>query len=173
VRVRPLLLIGVFLVFTLLFSSPASSGDIYRWVDSEGGVHYTDDSQNIPPRYRDHAKKGGLPPISTYHEEDTSSPFPEGENGVAGQEEMGNGENSEKSAEQVDLAIATLENKIKAKVDLIEYVDGKRNLAINPLRNRVISEKDQSLYKKYKKELPEDKRRLEELYSLKKQLEER
>jgi len=171
VKARHLLIPAIFLASVLLFSFRASSGDVYKWKDKDGVVHYTDDADNIPSNYKNQATKAGLPSISTYHEEESSSPLPEGDNGLNNQGDNGNIVSREKSAEQVDFAIATLENEIKAKVDLIEYVDGKKNLAINPLRNRVISENDQSLYKKYKKELPGDRKRLEELYSLKEQLE--
>ncbi len=42
-------------VFTVLvaFASPAFGTTVYKWVDREGVVNFTDDQKKIPPLYRD------------------------------------------------------------------------------------------------------------------------
>jgi len=44
-----------FLIFLilLLFAVPASGATIYKWVDKEGVLNYTDDYNNVPSSYRD------------------------------------------------------------------------------------------------------------------------
>lgn len=72
-------------------------------------------------------------------------------------------ENPEESVRQLEDAIESLRSQIKAKRELIKYVDDRKNLAINPYRNRIITEKELDLYDRYILELPEDERELEGL----------
>ena len=54
----------------VLFCYPAiSEGDVYRWQDPQGVVHYTDDINQIPPHFRKQAETVNLP-------EPTSRPVP-------------------------------------------------------------------------------------------------
>jgi hypothetical protein len=48
-----------FLIFLILliFSIPAYAGTIYKWVDKDGGVNFTDDYDRVPPLYRDQVQK--------------------------------------------------------------------------------------------------------------------
>src|SRR3972149_1475715 len=49
----PLALLGGAAFLLFLLSPPAPSrADIYRWEDSQGTVHFTDDITNIPSQYR-------------------------------------------------------------------------------------------------------------------------
>ncbi len=41
------------LLIILIFGIPAYGATIYKWVDKEGVVHFTDDLTKIPPSYRD------------------------------------------------------------------------------------------------------------------------
>jgi hypothetical protein len=41
------------LLILLMFAVPASGATIYKWVDEEGVVNYTDDYNNVPSSYRD------------------------------------------------------------------------------------------------------------------------
>ena len=60
------------LIFTLTFAPPAygEAGDkpprydliIYKWVDEDGSVNFTDSIDRIPERYRKSAEKKNLPP---------------------------------------------------------------------------------------------------------------
>jgi hypothetical protein len=40
------------LLVLLIFSLPAYSATLYRWVDKEGVVNFTDDLSKVPPAYR-------------------------------------------------------------------------------------------------------------------------
>ena len=39
-------------IITLAVLVPSSYGDMYKWVDDKGTVHFTDDLSNIPEDYR-------------------------------------------------------------------------------------------------------------------------
>lgn len=46
------------ILFCLFFSIPFSfPGEIYRWTDEKGVVHFTDDISNVPARYRNQVDK--------------------------------------------------------------------------------------------------------------------
>ncbi len=45
-------IIPLFSLFVFLFA-PFSYGDMYRWVDDKGTVHFTDDLSTIPEKYRE------------------------------------------------------------------------------------------------------------------------
>ncbi len=44
------------LVVALVFVASAADGEIYRWADSRGTTHYTNNMDEIPVRYRARAK---------------------------------------------------------------------------------------------------------------------
>lgn len=45
------------LFLTMIFlSSPATAGQIYKWVNEDGTIGFTDDPQKIPTQYRDRVK---------------------------------------------------------------------------------------------------------------------
>ncbi len=43
----------LYILFFLVFISPAYGATIYKWVDKEGVVNYTDDYNKVPTLYRD------------------------------------------------------------------------------------------------------------------------
>ena len=46
------------ILFTLFFHIPYSfSGEVYRWTDEKGTIHFTDDESKIPKPYSDQAEK--------------------------------------------------------------------------------------------------------------------
>jgi len=45
------------LLILLTFSLPAYSATIYKWVDKEGIVNFTDDLSKVPPSYRNRVEK--------------------------------------------------------------------------------------------------------------------
>jgi clan AA aspartic protease (TIGR02281 family) len=49
-----------FFVVLVLFASP-SHGEMYRWVDGNGTVHFTDDPSSIPEKYRSDAESRKTP----------------------------------------------------------------------------------------------------------------
>ncbi|MEK6545924.1 MAG: DUF4124 domain-containing protein, partial [Nitrospinota bacterium] len=56
------------LTFTLLFYSENSYSEIYKWVDENGIVHFSDDLKKIPEEYRGRVEK----PISSEKEKEPS-----------------------------------------------------------------------------------------------------
>ena len=49
-------------LLSLMFVSFAYGTDLYKWVDKNGGVHFTDDEGTIPPEYRDGVKTEKMKP---------------------------------------------------------------------------------------------------------------
>ena len=45
------------LLILLMFSLPAYSATIYKWVDKDGVVNFTDDLSKVPPSYRERVEK--------------------------------------------------------------------------------------------------------------------
>jgi hypothetical protein len=44
------------LIILIIFASSVCFGEIYKWVDEKGTVHFTEDPTMIPDKYRDKAK---------------------------------------------------------------------------------------------------------------------
>jgi hypothetical protein len=156
-------------VVALAMAFPAASlGDIYRWEDESGVVHFTDDIGNIPPKFRGRQTpilKG--PPESGRPSLSTVSPPTAGpadtlslpESGATPETPAAPGEDIQGQAEQ-------LRAKIAAKEQFVDSVDRKRSNIANPLGNRFVSPEDLELYAKYKQELPQDRQRLREVEAL-------
>lgn len=162
---RVLRLAGGVLAFSLLIT-PCASADIYRWVDESGGIHFTDDLSAIPAKYRGTSRdilktppEPGKPSLSTMG-------APSGPPGPSLSPRSSNGGALDHPALPKD-DDATLAEKLRAKIDAKERflrgIDEKRSLATNPYRNRFVSPSDLDLYRKYKEELPVDRKRLKEL----------
>ncbi|MBI5575829.1 MAG: DUF4124 domain-containing protein [Deltaproteobacteria bacterium] len=148
----------------LLLSPSAAGADIYRWVDESGTAHFTDDVSNIPAPYRGKAKtiiKEAPPETSPAPRPEPAFQPPAPHNTPASQEDA----ELEAARERDALAseVEQMKAKINAKETLVKTVDDRRNLALNPLRARVVDPADLDLYEKYKAELPQDRERLQEL----------
>jgi len=50
----------LFILFVLIFASSASAA-VYKWVDEQGVINFTDDLTKIPPDYRDKAEEVNVP----------------------------------------------------------------------------------------------------------------
>jgi hypothetical protein len=151
--------------FSLLAAD--SRADIYRWEDEAGTVHFTDDLSNVPAPLRGKAKmvireapRSAEPPSPAPAVQGTGQtppappPAPSREDpAVAAARER------EELASQVDQVKA----KIAAKEKLIQFVEDRQNLALNPDRRRVLDPGDLELYKKYQEELPQDRLTLQDL----------
>ena len=148
--------------FLLLLPPLASRADIYRWKDSAGTEHFTDDVTTIPPQYRKD---------STMMIREAPSVGPRMQAPPSGT--TGGGPSEEEKVvidvppEEDDpyALVEELKAKIAAKEQHIRAVDAKRSLATNPLRNRFVDQKDLDLYRKYQAELPGDRQHLKELES--------
>ena len=170
--VRPprltLALLGGAAFLLILLSPPAPSrADIYRWEDSQGTVHFTDDLTNIPPQYRKNSTLlireapsfAPLPQAAPPAGIPQASPPPNAGPALSAQEQ------AEREKEDLASQVEQLKAKIAAKETHISAVDAKRSLAVNPLRNRFVDQADLDLYDKYQSELPADRERLKELES--------
>lgn len=51
------LLLGAFLVTFCLFAVGISAQEIYRWVEENGSIHFTDNFRSIPQKYRHKVEK--------------------------------------------------------------------------------------------------------------------
>jgi hypothetical protein len=47
----------MYIIFFLVFISSAYGATIYKWVDKEGVVNFTDDLSKVPPSYRNRVEK--------------------------------------------------------------------------------------------------------------------
>jgi len=51
----------VILIFILIFSAQISFAEVYKWVDEQGTVHFTDDLTLVPEKYRSKSNRMELP----------------------------------------------------------------------------------------------------------------
>lgn len=158
-------------VCALLIALPASA-DIYRWVDGQGTLHFTDDLTNVPPSARGSAApfvREGPGSRGTVSVMEPSPDRPEAFSPTESSEGAPRSPESGSSREGLQAEIEQWKAKISAKEQHLQAVDRKQSLALNPLRNRLVGEADLDLYRKYQQELPGDRerlRRLEEELSL-------
>lgn len=155
----------------LLSSPPISRGDIYRWEDNDGTVHFTDDVSTIPPQFRKKSSPLIREAPSVIPSSDPSpsmqpGPSSPGITGAGASEGEPSTRDAERDREDLKSQVEALKAKIIAKEQHISAVDAKRSLANNPLRNRFVDQPDLDLYEKYQAELPADRERLKELESL-------
>lgn len=142
-----------------------SRADIYRWVDAAGTVHYTDDLSNVPAAFRGKAKRvireaprsADSPPPApatpgTGQSQPAPPPPPEDPAAAAAREK-----------EELTSEVEQVKAKIAAKEKLIQFVEDRQNLVLNPDRRRVLDPGDLELYKKYQEELPQDRQTLQDL----------
>jgi clan AA aspartic protease (TIGR02281 family) len=78
---RPYHVLGLSL-FLCCLAFPVNAADIYRWVDDQGVVHFTDNPHNIPQKYRQNAAHikaketpGGQQPPKTWSLDKASVPL--------------------------------------------------------------------------------------------------
>jgi hypothetical protein len=65
----------------LLFASVAFGQEVYRWVDEQGTIHFTDDLSQVPEKYRDKIQKKTSPkepPLTQSPPSQPASPRPPG-----------------------------------------------------------------------------------------------
>lgn len=144
-----------------------SRADIYRWQDEAGTIHFTDDLSNVPEKHRGKATRvireaprppEPLPPPAPAVQGTGQSPPAPPAPSPADPEAA--------AAREKETLIAEVEQvkaKIAAKERLIQFVDDRQNLILNPDRRRVLDAGDLELYKKYQQELPQDRQTLQDL----------
>jgi len=157
------------IVALLLLLPAAARADIYRWEDEAGTIHFTDDLTNVPPAQRGKAKMiikeapaGAEPSPPSSPEPGISSPPAPSVPAYSPEDEA---RDAAREREALVSRVEQLKAKIAAKENLVKTVEDRQNLALNPLRARVLDPGDLELYKKYQAELPEDRERLQELES--------
>jgi hypothetical protein len=62
-----------FLLPLLVFFVTISYAEVYKWVDEKGGVHFTDDYNQIPQRFRSTIERQGGLPVGTGDKKDQDS----------------------------------------------------------------------------------------------------
>lgn len=172
-------LFGAAAVWLAFATFPAASfADIYRWEDSAGAVHFTDDVTTIPPEYRkgvtrmiresprDSHPEEQAPLSGTMPSRPSAAPGTGTPGGMQPPPEDAQAAPGDAQTEALIIQAEQLRARIAAKEQHIEDVDAKRLPGANPLRNRVVDPKDMELYEKYRAELPGDRERLRELESL-------
>lgn len=153
------LLLSAFII--AVFAGPASA-DLYRWTDERGGVHATDSMDKVPSKYRGS--------VSVFRESEREAPAldeaPQIDDvqvidpGAAPVEELYGGETLEwwtLSFEEKRSAITGLENSIDTKKKFIEVFEAGRRFG------QVFDSESVDKYREFKKELPEDIKRLSAL----------
>jgi clan AA aspartic protease (TIGR02281 family) len=65
----------LFLIIMLTFFVPSSYGEMYKWVDEKGTVHFTDDPSSIPEKYRQDSETR-TPPKETSTSQPQEKPKP-------------------------------------------------------------------------------------------------
>lgn len=162
---------GVACILLLSLAAPTRA-DIYRWEDSQGTVHFTDDVTTIPSQYRKGSTRLIREAPSSLSPQQ-APPAPGGPQAphsgsvrgtVSAEQEEAQSAKQEK--EEMVAQVEQMKAKIAAKEQHIRAVDAKRSLATNPLRNRFVDPADLDLYNKYQDELPTDREQLKELESL-------
>ena len=159
-------------ILALLLLFPAfSHADIYRWEDDAGTLHFTDDPSNIPSAYQGKAKTmmqeappEPAPVTKSTRGRGNPSPPPTSVTPPPYVPATPREDEAEANARERDMLASQVDQlraKISAKEVLIKTVDDRMNLALNPLRSRVVDPGDLELYKKYQAELPEDRERLQ------------
>jgi hypothetical protein len=156
------------MVLLMLFAAD-SRADIYKWEDGSGAIHFTDDLSNVPAGFRSkatmvirEAPRAAEPAPSSPRDQDAGQPrSAPGE--VPSREDQA--AVAARERESLTSEVKQLKAKIAAKEKLIRFVDDRQNLALNPYRSRVVDPGDLELYRKYQAELPEDRRKLQDLES--------
>lgn len=159
---KPLALASLLL---FLLTAGDSRADIYRWEDESGTTHFTDDLSNVPASRRGkatrvirEAPRTAEPPAPSQpgNGNAPTAPPPSVEDPAAA---------AARNREALSSEIEQVRAKIAAKEKLIQFVEERQNLSMNPYRSRVVDPGDLELYKKYQDELPGDRQRLQELES--------
>ncbi|MGE5189881.1 MAG: DUF4124 domain-containing protein [Gemmatimonadota bacterium] len=143
----------------LVLAARPCAAEIYRWIDDQGTIHFTDELSTVPPAFRGKARVLLREAPVTIVPPPPAAAAPPGAGPEPGAEEP------PETAAELPTQAEQLRAKIAAKEQLIESVDAKRSLATNPLRNRFVAPSDMELYRKYKAELPGDREHLKELES--------
>jgi len=154
-------------IILAVFAGPASA-DLYKWTDERGVVYATDSMEKVPSKYRGSVSvfQEGVkeaPPLDEAPQIDGVQMIDNGQtdDGAAGPaEELYGGETLEwwtESFEEKRSAITGIENSIDTKKKFIEVFEAGRRFG------QVFDGESVDKYSEFKKELPDDIKRLSAL----------
>lgn len=157
--------LSIFIIIIMLLMPCKSLADIYKWVDEEGVIHFTDDISKIPLEYRKKAERKIIPEgkreAGAHYQPSEIEPL---EKKIEiNQKSRAMSEEDWKSAfERLSQQIRAGREEIERKKAFMREVERRRNMAFY-IPNRIVSDEDAELYEKYKKEVPEQEKRIEDL----------
>ena len=145
----------------IVLSPGQAAADIFRWVDDDGVLHFTDDPASIP------ASRRGTSSVVIRQDAGSRDAAPAAEAAPAPTPPTPAAPDPDRDAapaagDPSDEA-RQLRAKIEAKESFIRQIDAKRSPAGNPYRNRIVDPADLDLYNKYQAELPGDRATLNAL----------
>lgn len=152
-------------ILVLIIIPCKSSGDIFRWIDDEGVIHFTDDMNKIPAEYRKKVERRAVP--KERGNEKVSSPAvvpePLEKKIEIKQPSTAMGEEDWRAAfQRLSHEIQARKEELDKKKAFIKEIERRRNMAFY-IPNRIVSDEDAALYEKYIKEVSEDEKKIEEL----------
>jgi hypothetical protein len=141
----------LFISLVLLIGAEFAFGQVYKWIDEKGGVHFTDDPVQVPEKYRPKTERLGLPAERT---EPAAQPTETSKKkDEAYKDQLGRGEEYWRGrVEEGRKRLATLHEKLtglRAKYnELVERFNDSRSTAERAIlrkeRDQVKSEMDRS-----------------------------
>jgi hypothetical protein len=146
-----------FIFITFLSGLSPAFAEIYHWTDEEGVLHITDDLGKVPEEYRSKAKVFETGPAE---EEPAVEPAPPPAAPGLEVEELYDGQPLDwwkEEFEKIEKRIAELEGAYNKKRQFVSVFEAGRRFG------QVFEQSDVETYQRYKKEIPEDEKRFEEL----------
>ncbi len=141
----------------ILAMATAAFADTYKWIDSEGGMHFTDSLDNVPAKYKSKVQKMEVTPVIEKTEERPSQPVttvPEGKKAVS----LYGGHNEtwwRSSFESLRNEMKSIQDALPAKKEQFTTLH-RKYIIYNKPRDRVASNEINA-------EIKRDEARLEEL----------
>jgi len=107
-------------ILLILFLQPhfLSAGEVYRWTDEKGTVHFTDDLSKIPKPYLDQVEKKGVPE-ETFEKRDVPKEASKKEDTLRQSEGEGSSDRVKEYLKDIEEKIAT-KKKLEKKISQLE-----------------------------------------------------
>jgi len=131
------------LLLLILLSQPAF-GDTYKWIDEKGNVHFTDDIQQVPVKYRSQIEKIGLPEGRDETKRETESPPTKKE--APHKDRLGRGEEYWRaSIEEWKGKLTTAQGKLESLRVRYNELTGKINDSMNSVQRSTLRKEREQL----------------------------
>ncbi|MFB3884315.1 MAG: DUF4124 domain-containing protein [Thermodesulfobacteriota bacterium] len=159
----------ILFIFLILSLAEFSYGEVYKWVDEKGGVHFTDDFIQIPEKYRPKVERLGTSEEEEAETKIDAETSPEKKvkkpTGETYRDQLGRGEDYWKGrVEEWSKKLRESQDKVdRLRVkynELTEKFNGSKN-SIERISLRKERDKIQSEMDRYKREVEEAKQMLE------------